>query len=187
MKAILSLITFWAVTAAALAAELEQGRQVYETAGGYGCIVCHGVAAHGAGQAGGYIRGANAEAITKSLTVVPSMMPLQSALTDTQISQLSAYLQSLAPIALIKFDFDGSDWHGTFEPFSDKNSVDIVFYNNSFETALVHLPNTAQAAEIQPLASLLYRYTVEKTPIDLIWLVQQGKTWQQTIEPLPTP
>lgn len=178
MKPILRLITVWAVTAAANAAELEQGRYVYETAGGYGCIVCHGHAAHGAGQAGGYIRGLDSQAILNSLESIPSMMPLKTALSPQQIEALGVYLRSLSDIPLITMNYDGEQWHGVYEPLTDANLVEIVFYNDSFNTALVELTNGEPPKSVPPLASWIYQQTVEKPSIDLMWLVQLSDSWQ---------
>ena len=108
------------------------GRDLYLTAGGYGCGVCHGPVANGGGQAGGPIRGATREALDKALTEQPTMQLLVDELSRDNIADLSRYLELLAQIPLVELVYSDLGWTITQEPVARGQTVQMVVFNDSF-------------------------------------------------------
>jgi len=148
----------------AMAEAPSPGRDLYLKAGGYGCIVCHGPVANGAGQAGGAIRGATRQALDKALAEQPTMQLLVNALSQDNIGDLSSYLESLALVPLVELVYSDSDWAITQEPVARGQTVQIVVFNDSFTDLALDL----QVFGIEPT-------TV--TPLDtriLEWVAESG-------------
>jgi mono/diheme cytochrome c family protein len=123
----------------ALAQASGPGRDLYLTAGGYGCGVCHGPVANGNGQAGGAIRGANREAFDKALAEQPTMQLLGNALSPDNIADLSRYLESLGQIPLVELVYTDLGWRITQEPVATGQPVQMVVFNDSFDDLALDL------------------------------------------------
>ncbi len=141
VKFLLPLFGFSMVFVHASASEsvVEQGRWLYLNSGGYGCAVCHGPVAEGAGQAGGAIRGVTLGQIETSLKSVAPMQPLSSVLTDDDRQSLAAYLNGLSSISFGTIRFNGNEWQGEFMLDATSKEVDLVIYNESFDAIEVDL------------------------------------------------
>lgn len=131
---------------------IDAGRQLYLTTGGYGCAVCHGPVAEGAGQVGGNIRGANVADLLTSLETVAPMKPLVTILTEENLISLGKYLQNLSDVGLVKLQFDGSSWQGVVEVKQEHMEFDLVIYNASFSEQVFDLTTLGQG--LQTLAAL---------------------------------
>ena len=116
----------------AMAEASSPGRDLYLTAGGYGCGVCHGPVANGSGQAGGPIRGATREALEKALAEQPTMQLLVNALSQDSIADLSRYLESLAQIPLVELVYTDLGWTIEQAPVAEGQTVQMVVFNDSF-------------------------------------------------------
>ncbi|TCS37125.1 c-type cytochrome [Reinekea marinisedimentorum] len=133
-------------------AQLEYGRELFLTSGGYGCAVCHGPVADGAGQAGGYIRGASLESLQQSLQQVAPMQPLASLFSEQDVNALAAYLSSLAQTPLLSLTFSEGSWQVQYERWQAGDVVDVVVFNNSFESLPVNLsPLGIEPFQLAPL------------------------------------
>jgi len=120
------------ISSMAIAEAPSPGRDLYLTAGGYGCGVCHGPVANGGGQAGGRVRGATLEDLNKALAEQPTMQLLVNELSQKDIANLSSYLESLAQLPLIEMVYTDMGWRITQEPIGKGQTVQILVYNDSF-------------------------------------------------------
>jgi cytochrome c553 len=143
----------------ATAEAASPGRDLYLTVGGYGCAVCHGPVANGGGQAGGPIRGATREALEKAFSQQPTMQKLGIALSEENIADLSAYLESLAQIPLLELVYSDKGWSVTQEPVSKGQTVQIVVFNDSFGDLALDLQAFGIApTTIAPLDTLVVEW-----------------------------
>ena len=148
----------------AMAETPSPGRDLYLTAGGYGCSVCHGPVANGGGQAGGPIRGATREALDKALAEQPTMQKLGNALSLDNIADLSRYLESLAQVPLVELVYSDLGWTITQESVAKGQTVQIVVFNNSFGDLALNLqPFGFAPTTITPLDTLV-----------LVWIAEVG-------------
>lgn len=135
------------------------GRELYLTAGGYGCGVCHGPVANGGGQAGGRIRGATLEDLNKALAEQPTMQLLVNELSQKDITDLSHYLESLAQIPLMEMVYTDMGWRITQEPIGKGQTVQMVVYNDSFVDLPLNLPDFGFASTtVLPLDTLVLEW-----------------------------
>jgi len=138
------------------------GRDLYLTAGGYGCSICHGPVANGGGQAGGPIRGKNREALDKALKEQPTMQLLVDALSEDNIADLSRYLELLAQIPLVELVYNDMGWTITQEPVTRGQTVQIVVFNDSFVDLALDLPALGFApTTVTPLDTLVLEWVAE--------------------------
>jgi len=138
------------------------GRDLYLTAGGYGCGVCHGPVANGGGQAGGPIRGATREALDKALKEQPTMKLLVDELSQDNIADLSRYLELLAQIPLVELVYNDLGWAITQEPVTRGQTVQMVVSNDSFGDLALDLQAFGFApATITPLNTLVLEWIAE--------------------------
>ncbi len=145
---------------------IDQGKQTYETAGGYGCSVCHGIVAHGAGQVGGSIRGAGYDLLVKSLNENEVMQPLKPALNDTELHNISTYLVSLGEQPLIQLSYDNNQWFMTHEPLELGKPAQLVIYNASFDTQELDLTTLGlDRITIDPLSTEVKAWQATRSSI----------------------
>jgi cytochrome c553 len=146
----------------AMAETTDPGRDLYLSAGGYGCGVCHGPVANGGGQAGGFIRGASREAFDKALVEQPTMQLLVNTLSQDNIADLSRYLESLAQIPLLEMVYSDPGWRITQQPVSKGQTLQIVVYNDSFADLVLDLQSFGFASTtITPLDTLVLEWIAE--------------------------
>ena len=79
-----------------------KGREVFLTAGGVGCVACHGPYAEGDVGIGPYNRGMDEAAIRRALAESEEMAFLQDELSDSEIEQVAAYYAALGKQMLVK-------------------------------------------------------------------------------------
>lgn len=141
-------------------AEIQvKGRQLYLTAGGYGCVVCHGPVANGAGQVGGNIRGASLEKLNTALAGQPTMQLLTTELGDDDIRELAAYLQSLETIPLIELEYNDPVWNIKQSPVTAGQWIQLVIFNNSFSDLVVNFEAfNLKVQPIQPLDTIVLKW-----------------------------
>jgi cytochrome c553 len=146
----------------AMAEAPNPGRDLYLTAGGYGCGVCHGPVANGGGQAGGPIRGATREAFDKALVEQPTMQLLVNALSQDNIADLSRYLESLAQIPLVELVYSNLGWTTTQEPIAKGQTVQMVVFNDSFGDLALDMQAFGIApTTVTPLDTLVLEWIAE--------------------------
>lgn len=174
---VLSMLSSTAVWAnEPLTPELS-GKALYLNAGGYGCAVCHGPVGDGAGQAGGYIRGATVEQLRQSLADIAPMQPLTALFSDEDLDALGNYLTSLALTPLINLTYTENGWNGNYEPWQPGQSVDVVLYNATFETKAVNLSSIGVSElELAPLERMAVQGKVTSLEKDLAHLAAH---WEQ--------
>jgi cytochrome c553 len=144
-----------------------RGKDLYSTAGGYGCAVCHGPVGDGAGQAGGYIRGATLEQLQQSLENNAPMKPLASLFSEGDLKALSSYLGGLAETPLVNLIYSDDGWSGNFEPWQPGQVIDMVVYNATFESVVIDLNNLEIGSiELAPLQRLAVRGKVSSLERD---------------------
>lgn len=161
MIAAIKLLIWLGATIATLAMAQApgSGRDLYLTAGGYGCGVCHGPVANGNGQAGGAIRGATREAFDKALAEQPTMQLLGNALSLDNIADLSRYLVSLGQIPLVELVYTDMGWRITQEPVAKGQTVQMVVFNDSFDDLALDLQAFGFApATISPMDTLVLEW-----------------------------
>lgn len=157
------------------AASTLLGRQLYVNAGGYGCAVCHGPVGDGAGQAGGYIRGATIEQLKQSLASNAPMQPLANLFSDSDLTALGSYLTELAETPLINLTFSVDGWTGSYEATHSGQVVDVVAYNSTFNSITVDLRSLGiEPFDLLPLQRLALQGRVQSLELDLISL---GVSW----------
>ena len=79
---------------------VEQGKQIFETAGGVGCKTCHG--AFGEGKVGPTNRGVNEATIREALAKIAPMQFLRDQLADDDIKKVAAYTEWMGQHLLVK-------------------------------------------------------------------------------------
>jgi cytochrome c553 len=79
---------------------VEQGKVVFETAGGVGCNTCHG--AFGEGKVGPANRGVNEATIREALAKIDPMQFLRGQLSDEDIKSVAAYTEWMGRHLLVK-------------------------------------------------------------------------------------
>ena len=153
---------------AVASADIKEGERLYREAGGYGCAVCHGSVAEGAGQAGGNIRSATLGQLNESLTSNLPMQPLATVLSEQDREDLVAYLNALGQRSLLTARYEGDEWTATLMGQVSNNNVDVVLYNATFEQVVVSLPLLSQEPiRIEPLATFVWNGTLQK-PLDAL-------------------
>ena len=83
-------------------AQIEAGRQVYQTIAGIGCKTCHGDYAEGDLGVGPYIRGAKEGTIRASIDATNEMIIIKTTITDEEITAVSAYLNYLGSMQVVR-------------------------------------------------------------------------------------
>ena len=147
-------------SAVAIAEVASPGRDLYFTAGGYGCGVCHGPVANGGGQAGGPIRGATLEDLNKALVEQPTMQLLVNELSQSNIADLSRYLESLAQIPLMEMVYTDMGWRITRQPVGKGQTVQMIVYNDSFVDLPLNLHDFGFApTTVIPLDTVVLEWT----------------------------
>ena len=81
---------------------VDKGREVFLTAGGVGCMACHGPYAEGDTGIGPYNRGVGEATIRAALASIEPMKMLREELSDAQIKQIAAYYEWLGQLKLVK-------------------------------------------------------------------------------------
>ena len=81
---------------------VEQGLEIFQTAGEVGCSACHGPYAEGDVGIGPYNRGFDEAAIRTALVAVDVMRFLRNELSELQIEQIAAYYDWLGDLQLLK-------------------------------------------------------------------------------------
>ena len=81
---------------------IKKGREVFLTAGGVGCVACHGPYAEGDVGIGPYNRGFKEHEIRVALDRVDQMRFLRDEMTEVEIKQVAAYYESLGEQLLVK-------------------------------------------------------------------------------------
>ncbi len=81
---------------------IDKGREVFLTAGGVGCMACHGPYAEGDTGIGPYNRGVGEPTIRAALASVEAMKLLREELSDEQVKQVAAYYEWLGQLKLVK-------------------------------------------------------------------------------------
>lgn len=84
------------------AALIENGRNVFLTAGEVGCAACHGDYGEGDVGIGPYMRGMNAEAIRAAVESIAEMEFLRAEMNGTRIRQIAAFTEWLGDHQLVK-------------------------------------------------------------------------------------
>jgi cytochrome c553 len=146
----------------AMAEAPSPGRELYVSAGGYGCGICHGPVANGGGQAGGPIRGATREALVKAFAGQPTMQLLGNTLSQDDITELSRYLESLAQVPLVELVYSDQGWSITQESIAEGQFVQMVVFNNSLSDLALNLETFGFAqTSIAPLDTLVLEWIAE--------------------------
>jgi mono/diheme cytochrome c family protein len=83
-------------------AEIEAGRQVFQTIAGVGCKTCHGDYAEGDLGVGPYIRGATEGTIRAAIDATNEMIIINTTITDEDISAVAAYLNYLGSMQAVR-------------------------------------------------------------------------------------
>lgn len=96
----LSLIPI--AVAAADQAVLDEGARVFGEIAGVGCKTCHGEYAEGDLGVGPFIRGATEGTIRASIDATTEMIVIKNAITEDEISAISAYLAHLGTMQVAR-------------------------------------------------------------------------------------
>jgi hypothetical protein len=122
--------------------------QLFNTAGGYGCIACHGKYAHGGGFVGGNIRGKTRIQLDIALETQPTMLLLAEVLDEGKRSVLTAHLASLAELQLLEWRIGESTSTTTVKAKAGQR-VQLVLFNGTFETLSLDLSTVGNAKNYQ--------------------------------------
>ena len=134
---------------------IAAGRQLFLSAGGYGCQVCQGQVAHGGGQVGGMIRGATLGQFETSLAEVPVMALLAPSLSVTDRLNIVEYLGYLGDLPLVSLTYSDNHWQAQTQALRVGQWAQLVIYNDSFETQALDLTELGLATlEVPPLVTL---------------------------------
>lgn len=131
----------------------SHGEQIYRSAGGYGCVACHGQFAHGGGNVGGNIRGATLPQLQQALNNEPSMQLLKGGLSEQDQRLLIAYLQQLGSYQLLQWTLGEQ---GSYQKqVIEAQNTQVVISNRSFSPADISLEalGQGQSMQLEPYAS----------------------------------
>lgn len=136
--------------------------QLYQTAGGYGCVACHGQFAQGGGNVGGNIRNHSPQQINTALQKQPLMQLLDKALSTEERMQLASYLKTVGEYQLIEWTIE-SDTSYQKVSFEKDGPKQLVIFNKTFEPMELALESITSGATltIQPYATESYRWTAK--------------------------
>ncbi len=119
---------------------LKSAENLYRTAGGYGCHLCHGLYGHGANQAGGYIRGANQEILKTALIEQPTMKLLNNVLSDKDMELIANYLIYLGEIPIVSLTVDNMAIGIEVDERRDsEKALQLVLFNAGFSEVTLDL------------------------------------------------
>ncbi len=82
--------------------QVENGRDIFMTAGGVGCAACHGIFGEGDVGIGPYARGVNRASIDAALESIAEMSFLRSSVRGQSIDDIAAYTEWLGNHQLVK-------------------------------------------------------------------------------------
>jgi mono/diheme cytochrome c family protein len=99
-----SFVAPLALLPAVLAGEelLAEGARVFSEVAGVGCKTCHGEYAEGDLGVGPYIRGATEGTVRAAIDAIPEMIVVKSAITEEEISAISAYVSYLGSMQVAR-------------------------------------------------------------------------------------
>lgn len=107
-------------------------KQLFNTAGGYGCTACHGKYAHGGGFVGGNIRGSTRKQLDVALESQPTMLLLAKVLDDNKRNALVEYLTLLSEMQLLEWRI-GESTATKVVKVKTGHPVQLVLFNGSFD------------------------------------------------------
>lgn len=81
---------------------LSDGARVFDEVAGVGCKTCHGEYAEGDLGVGPYIRGATEGSIRAAIDATPEMVVVKNAITEEEISAISAYVSHLGSMQVAR-------------------------------------------------------------------------------------
>lgn len=169
-KAIVSmtlLVITTSVTAKTSQAFID-GKQIFRTAGGYGCSTCHGMFAQGGGNVGGNIRGKTLEDINLRLDNEPTMKLLSNALTTDDRRVLAYYLETLGQLPLVEWTIDDK---ATDVEISINQGVpsQLVIFNKRLEPISLSIAPISGATDItiNPYETKAYEWKPKLGVIEL--------------------
>ena len=111
---------------------------LFNNAGGYGCVACHGKYAHGGNNAGGNIRGASLQALNDALANEPTMQLLGPQLSQPQRESLVSYLASLNQYQMVEWRL--SNQASTLKAnFLPKQPLQLIIFNGTLNTVSLDL------------------------------------------------
>ena len=132
----------------------EIGKQLYLNAGGYGCQVCHGQFGHGAGQAGGNVRGAGLAQIEQAIKEQPTMQLLASELTPQDLNHLAEYLTELGRHEYLAIQVEEAVLQVPDASTLATDMVDLIFTNQGFTEVFLDLHEMGlPSIKLNPLES----------------------------------
>jgi hypothetical protein len=146
----------------------QSNETLYRTAGGYGCLVCHGKYANGGGFVGGNIRGATVDRINKALATQPTMLLLAPVLDDQQRAELSDYLQYLADFNLVEWNLVDGETTQIKRVVGNKD-IQLVIKNETFTEVSIDLAplGKQELMIVQPLDTEAVVFSIKNRPITL--------------------
>lgn len=164
--ALFSLVSL--TTQAETSPNVETGMQLFRTAGGYGCVACHGQFANGAGNVGGNIRGKTLNDINDSLANEPTMQLLASTLSNDDRLNLAAYLEALGQITLVEWTIEETSTNSTVTIDAD-SPAQLVVFNKLFEPVELSLPQltSEKTVQLNPYETKAIDWTPSKGVITL--------------------
>ncbi|WP_165313970.1 c-type cytochrome [Vibrio ziniensis] len=148
LLSLVSAVSVSAVSETTTSPNINAGEQLFRTAGGYGCIACHGLYANGAGNVGGNIRGKTLDDINHSLANEPTMQLLSSALSNMDRLNLAVYLEALGKISLVEWTIEDKATSSTITIESD-TPAQLVIFNKLFEPVELTLPQLTPEQTVQ--------------------------------------
>lgn len=142
--------------------------KLFRTAGGYGCVVCHGQFAQGGGNAGGNIRDHSLSQIDYALQNEATMQLLDKALSPDDKMLLAGYLKTLGQFRLVEWTIEG-------EPSYSKVSLErevasqLVIFNKTFEPLELSLEAIRSGVNlsVEPYATESFKWTTQPGVIRL--------------------
>jgi hypothetical protein len=142
-------------------ADMLSPEQLFNTAGGYGCIACHGKYAHGGNYVGGNIRDSTREKLDIALETQPTMLLLAEVLDENKRNALMDHLASLSKMQLLEWRI-GESTETKIVKAKASHSVQLVLFNGTFDTLSLDL--SALGAEKNYLIDAYDTQAVTWTP-----------------------
>lgn len=148
--------------------DFAKAEKLFRTAGGYGCVACHGLYAQGGGNIGGNIRDHSLSQINGALKNEPTMQLLGKALSSEDKRLLAGYLQALGELRLVEWTIDSES---SYQKVSVGKGVtsQLVVLNKTFEPLTLSLESIRSGVSIsvEPYATEAIKWTTEAGVIRL--------------------
>lgn len=149
---------------------ISAGESTFRTAGGYGCIACHGFYGQGGGNVGGNIRGSSLNDLKYSLEHEQTMKLLGDVLSEQDKINLADYMEYLGTFQLVDWVYEGTKGGLLSASIDSGKKSQLVVLNKAFESMSIDLSPLAGkhlTLRVEPYETQQFEWLPEKGVYEL--------------------